>query len=92
MICPYANLLGTVVEARKYVAYEFEPCVVVAVSWHGSLGLRKLSDIYKQGFWLPHEKVDDEHVRFSYEPFEDLYKEVTTDDERAADGSEAAHV
>lgn len=59
---PHARMLGRVVEARKYEAYDWEPCVVVGVGWHGSLGLRKLSELDRRGFWIKHNQVPT-HVR-----------------------------
>lgn len=61
-LSPHARMLGRVVEARKYEGYDWEPCMVVGVGWHGSLGLRKMSELDRRGFWVRHDRVAT-HVR-----------------------------
>lgn len=55
----HANMLGQVVEARKYEASDWEAYVVCAVSWHGSLCLRSIDAPDRRGFWVHHDKVAD---------------------------------
>ena len=55
---PYARLLGRHVAAKKYESSEWERYVVVAVSWQGSLRLRKDSEVDRNGFWIHWDKVD----------------------------------
>lgn len=52
---PYARMLGRVVEARKTEDSDWEPYVVVAVGWHGSMCLRTLSEPSRNGFWMHRE-------------------------------------
>ena len=54
---PYAHLLGKVMEVRKYDASDWEPCVVVAVGWHGSVCVRRLCDIERPGFWVHNDRA-----------------------------------
>ena len=58
----HANMLGQVVEARKYEASDWETYVVCAVSWHGSLCLRRIDAPDRSGFWIHHDRVP-ERVR-----------------------------
>ena len=53
----HANMLGQVVEARKYEASEWATYVVCAVSWHGSLCLRSIDHPDRSGFWVHHDMV-----------------------------------
>ena len=53
----HANMLGQVVDAKKYEASDWETYVVCAVSWHGSLCLRAIGRPDKSGFWVHHDKV-----------------------------------
>lgn len=55
--CPHARMLGRRVMAKKYEASEWTPCVVVAVSLHGSMCLREAADMSMSGFWIKHDKV-----------------------------------
>lgn len=64
---PYARMLGKVVEVKKHPASDWEPCIVVAVSWHGGLRVRRLSEIdedgHGNGFWID-KTVVRERVRW----------------------------
>ena len=53
----YAYLLNRLMEVRKYDASDWEPCVVVAVGWHGSACVRRLCDIDQPGFWVHHDRA-----------------------------------
>lgn len=56
---PYARMLGRTVLVKKHDASEWEPCVVVAVSWKGALRVRRLSEMsdvgHGNGFWIRKE-------------------------------------
>ena len=54
---PHAHMLGRLMEVRKYDASDWEPCVVVAVGWHGSVCVRRLCDIDRPGFWVHHDRA-----------------------------------
>lgn len=60
---PFAWMLGRRVRARKYEACEWELCDVIAVSWHGSVCLRRVCDPDGKGFWVKANRVQT-HVRF----------------------------
>lgn len=53
---PYARLLGRTVLVKKHDASEWEPCVVVAVSWKGAVRVRRISEMtddgHGNGFWI----------------------------------------
>lgn len=49
---PHARMLGRVVEVKKFEGSEWERAVVVAVSRHGAVCVRRLSDMEARGFWL----------------------------------------
>ena len=63
---PYAHLLGKIVEARVYEASDWEPMVVVAVSWKGSVAVRRVSDPESKARWI-RKDVTRERVRMVYE-------------------------
>lgn len=54
---PYAHMLGRVMEVRKYEASDWEPCVVVAVGWHGSVCVRRICDLDRPGFWVQSDRA-----------------------------------
>ena len=54
---PYARMLGQTVEARVYEGSKWERMVVVAVSWHGAVAVRPLSDLATKARWIHKSKV-----------------------------------
>ena len=50
----YARLLGEEVLAKVYEQSEWKRCVVVAVSWHGSVCVRPTDDLATKGRWIHH--------------------------------------
>jgi hypothetical protein len=58
----HAHMLGKVVEARKYDGSDWERCVVVAVSWHGSLCVRPCAELERRGWWMDAKRAAT-HVR-----------------------------
>ena len=57
VVSPHAYLLGRLMEVRKYDASDWEPCVVVAVGWRGSVCVRRICDIDRPGFWVHHDRA-----------------------------------
>jgi len=62
---PFAPQLGRVVEAKVYEGSKWEPMVVVAVSWHGSVCVRPVVDPYTKSRWIPKQQVPS-RVREAY--------------------------
>ena len=56
---PYAHLLGRVVEVKVYQASDWERMVVVAVSWHGAVCVRRVADMESRGRWIRKELAPD---------------------------------
>lgn len=54
---PHAHLLGKIVEARVYEASDWEPMVVVAVSWKGAVCVRYANDPDGRGRWIKKQFV-----------------------------------
>lgn len=50
----YARYLGEEVMAKVYEASDWKRCVVVAVSWHGSVCVRPADDLATKGRWIHH--------------------------------------
>ena len=50
----YARYLGEEVLAKVYEASEWKRCVIVAVSWHGSVCVRHADDLATKGRWIHH--------------------------------------
>ena len=50
----YARDLGEEVLAKVYEASDWKRCVVVAVSWHGSVCVRPADDLATKGRWIHH--------------------------------------
>ena len=50
----YARYLGEEVMAKVYEASDWKRCVVVAVSWHGSVCVRPTDDLATKGRWIHH--------------------------------------
>lgn len=50
----YARLLGEEVLAKVYEQSEWKRCVVVAISWHGSVCVRPADDLATKGRWIHH--------------------------------------
>lgn len=50
----YARYLGEEVLAKVYEASEWKRCVVVAISWHGSVCVRPADDLATKGRWIHH--------------------------------------
>jgi hypothetical protein len=54
-LSPHARLLGRRVEVRKYDGSDWEAAVVVCVSHHGSLCIRR--DGERRGWWMDSHRV-----------------------------------
>lgn len=50
----YARFLGEEVLAKVYEQSDWERCVIVAVSWHGSVCVRLADDLACKGRWIRH--------------------------------------
>lgn len=50
----YARFLGEEVMAKVYEASDWERCVIVAISWHGSVCVRPADDLATKGRWIHH--------------------------------------
>lgn len=50
----YARYLGEEVMAKIYEQSEWSRCVVVAISWHGSVCVRPADDLATKGRWIHH--------------------------------------
>lgn len=50
----YARYLGEEVLAKVYEASDWERCVIVAISWHGSVCVRPADDLATKGRWIHH--------------------------------------
>jgi hypothetical protein len=50
----YARYLGEEVLAKVYEASDWERCVIVAISWHGSVCVRPANDLATNGRWIHH--------------------------------------
>lgn len=50
----YARFLGEEVMAKVYEQSDWERCVIVAVSWHGSVCVRLADDLACKGRWIRH--------------------------------------
>ena len=50
----YARYLGEEVLAKIYEQSEWSRCVVVAISWHGSVCVRPADDLTTKGRWIHH--------------------------------------
>lgn len=50
----YARYLGEEVLAKVYEQSEWKRCVIVAVSWHGSVCVRPADDLATKGRWIHH--------------------------------------
>ena len=50
----YARYLGEEVMAKVYEQSEWSRCVVVAISWHGSVCVRPADDLATKGRWIHH--------------------------------------
>ena len=50
----YARYLGEEVMAKIYEQSEWKRCVVVAISWHGSVCVRPTDDLATKGRWIHH--------------------------------------
>lgn len=50
----YARYLGEEVMAKVYEASDLERCVIVAISWHGSVCVRPANDLATKGRWIHH--------------------------------------
>lgn len=64
----YARYLGEEVMAKIYEQSEWSRCVVVAISWHGSVCVRPADDLATKGRWIHHafaseriKLIGDEH-------------------------------
>ena len=50
----YAEYLNKEVLAKIYEQSDWERCVVIAVTWHGSVCVRTVADIETKGRWIHH--------------------------------------
>lgn len=50
----YARYLGEEVMAKVYEASDWDRCVIVAISWHGSVCVRPADDLATNGRWIHH--------------------------------------
>lgn len=54
---PYARWLGKTCLVRPCSTERWDECVIVAVSWRGSVCVRRLDNPTKDGFWIKKENV-----------------------------------